>query len=203
MRETKTKVERLCKLQSQLTSAMECEMGKGADSVCTEEAGQVIDMIKDLAEAEEKCWKACYYKKIVKAMEEYEEQAQCMGMMGWGRMGFSPDPDPMRMSQTTAWPGRDWGRDMPREDPNRVDYDRSARHTMDDAQRSAQDRYRDAKRYFTETKTPESKTRMNHEAKECLDESIMTMRDIWVEADPELQEKMKRDLMNLMREMGL
>lgn len=34
----------------------------------TGEMGQVVDMIKDLAEAEHHCWEACYYKAITEAM---------------------------------------------------------------------------------------------------------------------------------------
>lgn len=37
-------------------------------SVNTEELGEVIDMIKDLAETKEKLYKASYYDSVVKAM---------------------------------------------------------------------------------------------------------------------------------------
>lgn len=67
--------------------------------VNTEEAGEVIDMIKDLCEAKEKVAKTCYYKSIVKAMEkaeedeekyaEFEKHMMESGDDGqWGRMGY-------------------------------------------------------------------------------------------------------------------
>lgn len=44
--------------------------------VDTKEAGEVIDMIKDIYEAKEKIAKTCYYKSIVKAMEKAEEDEE-------------------------------------------------------------------------------------------------------------------------------
>lgn len=228
MHEIKAKVERICKLKDDMLSAMECEMAKGAENVCTEEAGDVVDMIKDLCEAEEKIWKACYYKSIVEAMHDATEEEELMAKMGmmpqgrmgydrWrrsdgeyapkgeghytgGKMGFIPDPDdPTRGMEPWEWNGRP----MP---PYRMGYmGKSASQIMEDARkaRSPRERWMEAKRYYTETGTPESKTQMTEAAKESLEESVASMRDIWADADPELREKMKRDLLNLMREMGL
>ena len=47
-----------------------------------DEAGKVIDMIKDLAEAEEKGWKACYYKTIIDDMYSYDQNDR-MGYDNW------------------------------------------------------------------------------------------------------------------------
>lgn len=46
---------------------------------------QAIDNIKDLAEAEEKCWKAEYYRSITEAMED--EQMGYDDGMGYARGG--------------------------------------------------------------------------------------------------------------------
>lgn len=46
------------------------QLSRGVENVNTHEMGQVIDMIKDLAEAEKACWEACYYKSVVDAMDE-------------------------------------------------------------------------------------------------------------------------------------
>lgn len=59
----------------------------GMDKVETEEAGQVIDMIKDLCEAKEKVVKACYFKSIIKAMEKEEEEDKKEKEL-YGRMGY-------------------------------------------------------------------------------------------------------------------
>lgn len=42
----------------------------------TNEVGQIVDMIKDLSEAEEKCWKACYYKSVVENMNQSSSSNQ-------------------------------------------------------------------------------------------------------------------------------
>lgn len=98
MHETKAKVERLCQMKHTLMTAMEAELAKGIECVHTKEAGEVIDMIKDLAEAEEKLYKACYYKKIVEAMDEAKEDEEMyLKMMAFddledeGRMGYNPN----------------------------------------------------------------------------------------------------------------
>ena len=43
----------------------------GIENVNVAQYGQMVDMVKDLAEAEEKCWKAQYYRNLVSdAMEQ-------------------------------------------------------------------------------------------------------------------------------------
>ena len=50
-----------------LVDAQKVELAKGVDSADTEESGKVIDMIKDLAQAQKYCWEACYYKTLMAA----------------------------------------------------------------------------------------------------------------------------------------
>lgn len=91
MEELKAKIGRICNLKDQFLTVAESEMAKGAECVNTHEMGEVVDMIKDLCEAEEKLYKACYYKSIVEAMDEEEEKQELMmkmGMGGEGRMGY-------------------------------------------------------------------------------------------------------------------
>lgn len=63
-----------CEMAEKLVMAMKAEFEKGIEHVDTHEAGQVIDMIKDLCEAEEKLWKACYYKTVLEQMKEAKEE---------------------------------------------------------------------------------------------------------------------------------
>lgn len=58
------------KLLSTIKHEFEC----GVENVDTKEMGEAIDMLKDVYEAKEKIAKACYYKKIVEAMEKSEEE---------------------------------------------------------------------------------------------------------------------------------
>lgn len=72
------------------------ELAKGADKVDTKEFGEVVDMIKDLTEAEKNKWQSCYYKSIVEAMEnsEYEEDYDWSGP-DEDRMGYPRGRDSM------------------------------------------------------------------------------------------------------------
>lgn len=90
MEKTKEAVQKICELKKQFIQVMDSEMMKGASCVDTKEAGDVVDMIKDCAEAEEKLWKALYYKKIVEAMDEAEKEEECTGMPWYAHM-FNPD----------------------------------------------------------------------------------------------------------------
>lgn len=78
MEKTKKYVEDLCDLKEKLYTSARDALAKGCQNVDTHEMGEVVDMIKDLAEAEEKCWKACYYKSIVCAMKKSEEEDEMM-----------------------------------------------------------------------------------------------------------------------------
>ena len=60
------------KMCEKLMDAVNHELDKGIENVNAEELGETIDMIKDLYEAKEKMYKACYYKQIMEAMEESE-----------------------------------------------------------------------------------------------------------------------------------
>ncbi len=55
-----------------VSEAASTELAKGTDSVNTKEFGEVVDMIKDLSEAEKNKMEACYYKTLINAMEESE-----------------------------------------------------------------------------------------------------------------------------------
>lgn len=60
-------IERIHKMIEKLTECALCEIEKGIECVNTEEMGEVIDMIKDLSEAE-------YKSLISKEMKEYKEE---------------------------------------------------------------------------------------------------------------------------------
>lgn len=66
------KVDKVCDLCEELIDCIKQEFASGIQNVDTKEAGEVIDMVKDLAESEEKMVKAIYYTEILKAMAESE-----------------------------------------------------------------------------------------------------------------------------------
>lgn len=74
-----------------ISQSASTELSKGIDQVNTKEMGEVIDMIKDLSEAEKNKMEACYYKSVIEAMEnaEYGEDYDYEGRIrrGYSRMG--------------------------------------------------------------------------------------------------------------------
>ncbi len=62
-----TKMEKISNLKEKIFAEAEKEC---CDSGDIQKAGELVDMVKDLAEVEEKCAKACYYKVVVEAMTE-------------------------------------------------------------------------------------------------------------------------------------
>lgn len=87
MEATKAKVRDLCELKEKLMCSAKEAISRGMQNVDTHEMGAVTDMIKDLAEAEEKCWKACYYKMMVEDMKKDTDEMEREGYKG-GRMGY-------------------------------------------------------------------------------------------------------------------
>lgn len=82
MEETKKKASKLEDAKDRLIDAFNGSISKGIENIDAEEAGEVTDMIKDLAEAEKECWEACYYKSIVEAMDESKSNEK-MGYDSW------------------------------------------------------------------------------------------------------------------------
>lgn len=78
--------KKLYEIKKQMIDLLEEEISvRGVRNISVAEVGQVADIIKDLAEAEEKCWKACYYKSVVEAMEA--SQGGGADRMGYGQPG--------------------------------------------------------------------------------------------------------------------
>lgn len=219
-------IMRIHEMKETLTEWAKNELEKGKECVCTEEMGQVIDMIKDLASAEKDCYEAKYYKSIVEAMEEategragYDNWRYASGrfapkghghMVGWTTpyvdpymMQMGPDSTPYRMGYY-----EDQMRDRDMKDADRMGY--GGRYSMNSRgtptggrmyHSSAYDNYQMHKRHYTETHDPSHKMKMEESAKEQLDETVDTMKDIWADADPMLRKKMREELSKLISEM--
>ena len=61
---------KLCDMKAELTCAAREALCGDLEKVNTQELGEVVDMIKDIYEAEKDCAKAKYYKTVVKAMDD-------------------------------------------------------------------------------------------------------------------------------------
>lgn len=119
--EVMEKLEPMKKLKEDLLDCLKTEISKkGLECVDTAEAGEVVDMIKDLAEAEKACMETLYYQKVTEAMLSYEEprygyNANRSASTGryissgrGGRMGFMPHEPMMDRMDDDMWDGRDY-----------------------------------------------------------------------------------------------
>lgn len=188
------KFDDICDLKHQILRFVmdEVDTGFSEAPAAVQMLGEYVDMIKDLAEAEKACQEACYYESVVKAMAEYGDnprmgydrkrnsRGEYVPMEGNQRLGFTPD---WRM------PDKDWMR--PGEDDANYD-DRYGRPF---------NQFRKAKRHYTQTHSPEDKNRMKEHANEHMMETMMTMREIYEDADPDMKKRMKSDLTKLVSEM--
>lgn len=165
---------------------------KGVDSADTEESGKVIDMIKDLAQAQKYCWEACYYKTLIKAMEDADYQ----------RMGYTQTPKQQAFM-------KDWLRD-PEEFENRMrDKDHGEwplsrrgefRHEEGQYGRPYGE-YLEARKHYTESHSAMDKADMDKYAGEHLMSAMTAIRTIYGDADPELRKKIKADFSKLVADM--
>lgn len=202
MEKTKMKVFELCEMKDSLMQWAR----EHKDTTNIQSMGEVIDMIKDLAEAEEKCWKACYYKSIVEAMDEekryggdragYDHWRYSSGRYapkgrGHYSAGYTPTYDDM------DWGKTDWDFTNPR-----MGYTTTGRGGAPSGMRHGYDRYRNARMGYHESGSAEDKKEMNDAAKEHMEEMSESMRDIWQDADPSLKKELKSSLMSLIGEMS-
>lgn len=182
--------------------------------------GEVIDMIKDLYEAEKDCWKACYYKEMVEAMKEEKEESRRYGYdhyryssgrfapKGHGHYSGYRPMDPRDPNMIPEWDMSPWpygyrnpmGRDN--NQTGNPDQRGSNRYGFPmDEWATPYERYMESRRHYHESKSPEDRKEMEQHAKEHVEETMNSIRDIWEESSPELRKEMKKNLTNLVNSM--
>lgn len=188
-------MEPLCKIKCKLTSAVTSEVEKGLEHVDVTELGEVIDMIKDLAEAEKDCYKAVYYKTVTEAMEEESD-----GRYGYTKRIYRPyvDHEPYLDEYLNHDPSMEnfkMGYNPPRGKPISMDRMSDTRYGK------AYNEYKAARRGYTTTNDAMFKDEMNTHAMEHVSDTLATIREIWKNADPDLRKRIKTDFTNLISEM--
>ena len=73
LEKTKLAVDEICEFKKQIFEKTKAWHNSCADNIDAKEFGEMIDVIKDLAETEKLCWEAAYYKAVTMAMAEGEE----------------------------------------------------------------------------------------------------------------------------------
>ena len=77
-------VTEIYKLKNQFITLINQHIAdRGIDRIDVKEMGELVDMVKDLAEAEKECWEASYYRAITNAMEGSSESSPT-GRNGYG-----------------------------------------------------------------------------------------------------------------------
>lgn len=218
IKQTEKCFDKLDEMKKTLCCWVEGAISSGESNVNAAELSAAVDMIKDIACAQKDIWESCYYKTVVDAMKEGEEEG------GWEnhRMGYNPNRNSLgQYSRGYEHPRTDimrWPETMMGHSPSgagtrsqsgsRMGYEDVYARMMppesEDSERYGREfgRYRKSRRHYTETKSPEKKREMEEHAEHHMNEAIATFKEIWREADPELRQKMKTDLTKLMGEMN-
>lgn len=203
---------------------------------CIDTYGQVIDMIKDLYEAEKDCYKAWYYAMAAKDIGDRsnDEESYAEGRMGYdhyryssGRFapkghghysaGYTPNRAgnmntnngsrqnmragmmPEEMRRDDIWEDRPYG--YPRTQMTTKMTGRYG-YPMDEQHGRAYNEFNDARRHYHESKDPTAKKEMDEHAMHHMQEVIMTSKDIYKDASPEMQKKLKSEFSKMVADLG-
>lgn len=203
-------MHRIKSIKETLIGWMECEVLKGKDCFDVEAAGEVTDMIKDLAEAEEKCTKAAYYSTIMDTMDGADEHVKRYGYDNWryassGRYapkghgsydGYTPFHGNVRVHNPNMSSDIRMGYPMDYENTSLTpDQNWSDKGRYYDA-------YKNAKRHYHETKKPEDMTEMNRSMGENISNIIMQLKEMAEDASPEMRKKLKIEMASVMDDVN-
>lgn len=200
MHDMKEKLRPLTEMEEMLTTELKCHMDKGLSYLDTGETGQIIDMIKDLAEAKKDCMKALYYETVVMAMQEHEDEPR----YGYNVRRYA-DGMPYYLDPNLTDP-QFWGPDRPgysRSQSGTRMSERPGSGSVDVARKDAPSRYGYSFDQYEDSKKKSDKDSMDRHAKEHLADTVMSMKEIWASADANLKKKMKADLTALVNEMAV
>lgn len=212
---------------STLCAAMK---SRGLESMDTKEVGEAVDIIKDFSEAKKYCMEALYYQKVTEAMLSYEEPRygynsrrysngryapKGMGSYGytmdtvynedWESMGYSDDSGRGGMSSEGSSNRRGNSRsnrsDNSGQSMGYSDWHMQPNEDYDQRYGKSYNEFCKDRRYYTVTKSDEEKRKMDKHAEEHVQDIIVSVKDIWKDADPNLRKHMKESLSKLISEM--
>lgn len=177
-------METLCSLYATLLNAANSEASGNLSSVDTQELGEVIDMVKDLAEAKKDCYKACYYKTVIEAMENDSGEYD---IRGYHPLLYYPDEDSQEeMERRYRFGYHDEHYPVMNDDPR---YGR------------AYNEYRNSRKHYTETHSTSDKEDMDRHMTEHISDTIATVSEMYRSADPDIKKRIKSDFTKLVADM--
>lgn len=205
----KPDLDAVCELKKLLIDALRQEIpmvinNPNVDPSCLVHYGQVVDMVKDLAEVEESCMEAYYYEHVVKAMKDAEHDMARYDYDEDDAMGY----DPYRYASGRFAPkGRGKYRgymppymlddrmvppDLKHMDENMHMASSTGDHGVKDHPRSS--RYGYSYDEYQNAKNSGDKVGMENKAMEHMTGMLGTIRDVWKDSDPALKKRLKSEL---------
>lgn len=224
MREARKQL--MCWVQEEINCGKEYMSGDGV----VQNVGQLVDMVKDLADSEKNLMKKKYYEIMICAAMTTGEDMMDVGSMGYDnwryksgkfaskghgtnvghgrglRMGFVDD-------QNYPWPDYVHPHLMPEMQYGMKMDPRSSQvmgFPMDDVWKYGEDwsgmkgtpyeDYRMAKKHYTETNKPEHRKELDDKIVDASVDMIGSMGEMWEDASPETRKKMEENMRTLIRQ---
>lgn len=199
MHETMEKVKEVCCMEEKFREALNAVLAHGIFSkeVDYKELGALSDMVKDMAETEKDLWKACYYKKMAEKLSEESMMPRYGDSYGYDHWRKASG-EFAKKGTGTYYPGY-----MPNHvyDPNYAGHETLVGEDGKPMFGKEYNDYKRALKHYTDTNNQDYKTEMDEHATKHMDETIMSIKDIWKSADPNMRRKIRSTLSNLVAEM--
>lgn len=189
-----------------LIDALKAEVAKGVGCYNSYEAGLITDQIKDLEQATKDHYEALYYKLVSMAMlgvdsEDMLEMKEIMGYnhrhlsngqfasAGRGHMvsGYNPTMKERKFTNAYLHDPEQFRHDM----METYGYDSGSRNMGNSNPSSHWDMYEDARRHYHETGDLSAKKAMEKHFLEILEEMGEVGLDMYEDADPTIQKRMR------------
>lgn len=208
------KMKDLCSIKATLVDSVKEQLSHGIECVDAHEMGEVVDMIKDIYEAENYCMQSKYYKSIVEAMGDgsygynpnrYASSGRYASAGHGTRYGYMPylEGEDYIMQQYLTGDPTEFADQMKLRYGYIDQNDPKMMNKPVSTYGAAYDSWSDARKHYTKTGSSEDKERMEQHGEEHVEKAIISMRDIWSEASPELKRRMKTELSTLVDSMSI
>lgn len=229
MHEVMRTIEQMKVAEETLLGWLMGEIGEGKDCYGShvEENGKIIDQIKDLSEASEKCMKKKYYEMLIGEIMREDPEMNELGRAGYDnwryvssgrfapkghgtnvghgshmRSGYGP------MDPHTHPGARPFDYEDPEQYPirggdpfqRRMGYPEDDMMDRDYRKSGVYKKYKDAKMGYTRNHDEKEGHRMNDHIVEAVMETSEDMKEMWNDASPETRKRMKMNLTNLLKE---
>lgn len=184
------KLKDIVDIKHDLIDAVKAQFAQGVECVDTEEMGEVIDMIKDLASAEKSCMEAAYYELVCEAMQGEDSYGYDRWRYSSGR--FAPKGRGSVRGYLPPYMDGDTLEARP------MGYDRTDGRTRSNGSTYDQAGGRSVRYGYT----PESMGMHDGmTSKEKMDKAIDVMGDIWADATKAEREVLKTCVQDLLYQM--